>query len=153
MAHEEQIDRIVKPNQNGEIILPIAHYTLLNSNKSFENYKIITIHGLGSCLAILLIDPIMHLHAMSHVLLPTTDGRDTIKITYPHKYVNTSIEDLVEKLMQHGAKLKNLKAIIIGGATIFENEFNYVGRQNIQKAREKLNSLKIKIFFETPSHN
>jgi chemotaxis protein CheD len=90
---------------------------------------------------------------MSHVLLPTSDGIDTSKITYPHKYVNTSIEDLVGKLIQRGAKLKNLKAIIIGGATIFENEFNYVGRQNIKKAREKLNSLKIKIFFENVGGN
>jgi len=148
MSHEERIDRIVKPNQKGEIILPIAHYALLNSNKKYENYKNISIHGLGSCIAILLIDPIKHLHAMSHVLLPTPDIKDASQIKYPHKYVNTSVEDLVDKLIQRGAKLKNLKAIMIGGSTIFENEFNYIGQQNIKMAREILNSLKIEIFFE-----
>lgn len=148
MAYEERIDRIIKPNQNGEILLPIAHYALVNSSKKYKNYKKISIHGLGSCVAILLIDPIKHVHAMSHVLLPTSEIKEDSQIKLPHKFVNTSVKDLVHKMIQSGAKLKNLKAIIIGGATIFDNEFNYVGRQNIKIAREMLNSLNINVVFE-----
>ncbi|MFX1337009.1 MAG: chemotaxis protein CheD [Promethearchaeota archaeon] len=148
MAHEEQIDRIVKPNQYGIIHLPIAHYALINSSKEYKKYLKISIHGLGSCMAILLVDPIQHLHAMSHSLLPSSEIENISQIKYPHKFVKSSIEDLLDKLLQRGSKIKNLKAIIIGGATIFDNEFNYIGQQNIKIAREILNSLKIKIFFE-----
>ena len=148
MVYEERIDRIIKPNQNGEILLPIAHYALVNSSKKYKNYKTISIYGLGSCIAILLIDPINHIHAMSHVLLPTSEIKEDSHIKLPHKYVNTSIKDLVDKMIQCGAKLKNLKAIMIGGATIFDNEFNYVGQQNIKIAREVLRSLNIEVLFE-----
>ena len=85
---------------------------------------------------------------MSHVLLPLSDINADSHITYPHKYVNTSIKDLMDKLIERGAKLKNLKAILIGGATIFDNEFNYIGKQNIETARKILNSIGIKIHFE-----
>ena len=148
MAYEEQIDRIIKPNQKGEISLPIAHYAIVNSKKKYKNYKTITIYGLGSCIAILLLDSINHIHAMSHVLLPTSKLKEDSQIKLPHKYVNTSIKDLLDKMIESGAELKNLKAIMIGGATIFDNEFNYIGQQNIRMARKLLNSLNIKILFE-----
>ncbi len=148
MVYEERIDRIIKPNQNGEIFLPIAHYALVNSSKKYKNYKTISIYGLGSCIAILLTDSINHIHAMSHVLLPTSENKEASQIKLPHKFVNTSIKDLVDKMIQSGAKLKNLKAVMIGGATIFDNEFNCIGKQNIKIAREVLSSLNIKILFE-----
>jgi chemotaxis protein CheD len=145
---ELRFDRIVKPNENGELVLPIAHYALLNSNNPYKNSIKISVFGLGSCVIIILIDPIKKLHSMAHVLLPLSEINDNSLINYPHKYVNTSIKDLVDKLIERGAKSKNLKAILIGGATIFDNEFNYIGKQNIEMARKILNSLGIKIHFE-----
>ncbi|TFG26484.1 MAG: hypothetical protein EU532_09630 [Promethearchaeota archaeon] len=85
---------------------------------------------------------------MSHVLLPTSEIKNVALIKYPHKFVNTSIKDLINKFLQRGSRLQDLKAILIGGATIFDNEFNYIGKQNIEIARKILNSLGINIFYE-----
>ncbi|TFG29292.1 MAG: hypothetical protein EU532_03355, partial [Promethearchaeota archaeon] len=64
MPGDDRLDRIAKPNSNGELVLPIAHYALLNSENPYKNSLKISVFGLGSCIAIILIDPIKNLHSM-----------------------------------------------------------------------------------------
>ena len=88
---------------------------------------------------------------MSHVLLPTSNNRNTI--THPHKYANLSIKYLVEELIKHGANPKNLESIIVGGANIFRDPRCQIGHDNIKSIKTELKKYKIKIKKEETGSN
>jgi len=138
---EGQIGKISKVDDRGELVLPIGHYTLINSNHNLKPK--IAIYGLGSCVAPIIYDKKQKIIGMSHVLLPTHENKDNI--LYPHKYADLSIKYLVDELLQHGAELKNLESIIVGGASIFKNLDCIIGKENIKAVKNELKKLKIKI--------
>ena len=62
--------RIEKSDKNGEVFLPIGHYFLTNCKNKLENkHPKVSIYGLGSCIALILVDFINKVCGMSHILL------------------------------------------------------------------------------------
>ncbi|MFX1399515.1 MAG: chemotaxis protein CheD [Promethearchaeota archaeon] len=152
MDKEKRIDYVSEVNIQGEIVLPIGHYTIINSSyKTFDSKPKISIHGLGSCIAPIIYDKEQKIVGMSHILLPTSNNRNTI--THPHKYANLSIKYLVEELIKHGANPKNLESIIVGGANIFKDPRCQIGDENIKATKEELKKHKIKIKKEETGGN
>jgi chemotaxis protein CheD len=80
---------------------------------------------------------------MSHILLPSSKNGQVEN--YPHKFVDSSVKDLMNEMKKKGAKLANLKAAIIGGATIFKHQDSKIGVDNIQSIKKELRKLKLKI--------
>jgi len=138
------IDRIKLPNDNGEIVLPIGHYALING-KSDKKYKFptIVIYGLGSCIALILFDEKNKLCGMSHVLLPKSNLRKIIN--YPHKYADLSVQYLLKEFLDRGAQKELIKAIIVGGSKIFDLANNVIGEENIKIITDELDKYGIKI--------
>lgn len=136
-----QIGKFSKVDDGGELVLPIGHYTLINSNHNLKPK--IAIYGIGSCIIPIIYDKKQKIVGMSHVLLPTHKNKAII--SYPHKYADLSIKYLVNELTQHGAELKNLESIIVGGANIFKNPDCTIGKENIKAVKNELKKLKIKI--------
>ncbi len=138
------IDRIEQLNDNGEIILPIGHYTLTNGKSGKKNkFPTISIYGLGSCIALILFDRQNRLSGMSHILLPKSDQRKIIN--YPHKFADLSVQYLLNELLDRGAKKEFIKAIIVGGSKIFDLENNVIGEENIKIIMNELDKYGIKI--------
>ncbi|MFX0035400.1 MAG: chemotaxis protein CheD [Candidatus Hermodarchaeota archaeon] len=139
-----KIDEI---DRNGEIFLPIGHYTLINcKNKPNNTNPKISIYGLGSCIALILFDCKNKVSGMSHILLPKAQKNK--KIEYPHKYADLSVKLLVHELVKHGAMKENIKGIIIGGSKIFDLDENFMGIDNIQAIKLELAKLNINILKE-----
>ncbi len=150
VREERRSDFVEKEPENDEIQLPIAHYTLVNHNYEDPNVRPkISIYGLGSCIGLILYDKKNDVYAMSHILLPES-RREEKKgpLKFPHKFADSSIEDLLEELLKHGAEKKNIRAIVIGGAQIFQNHYNNISELNIKNVKQKLRSLNIKILKE-----
>lgn len=146
MTYEKRIDFIQNANENGEIILPIAHYVLINSNYYKNARPKIIIYGLGSCVALILYDDKNDVYAMSHILLADSKKSNINSYTkYPHKYVVDAVKDLLGEILKHGAEKRCIRAMIIGGAKIFQNQFNDIGEKNINKLKKELEMLDIKI--------
>ena len=139
--------RVEEIDRNGEIFLPIGHYALINckSKPNNKNPKI-SIYGLGSCIALILLDYKNNISGMSHILLPK--AKKTKRIEYPHKYADLSAKLLVQELIRHGAIKGNIKAVIIGGSKIFDLDENFMGIDNIQAIKLELEKLGIKILKE-----
>lgn len=139
------LDRVTKENIRGELVLPIGHYALINSkNKNIKPTKI-SIYGLGSSIALILKDNLNKIYAMSHILLPSGNlSSDSNQIERIYNYINSSVRDLLSELLSEGAKKANLKAVILGGAKVFNEEHSSV-QKNINLIKEKLKSLKIPI--------
>lgn len=115
----------------------------------------ITTLGLGSCVGIVLYDPVKKISGMVHVMLPdSTKIKNNENIA---KFADTGIEELMHKVLAMGAIRKNLVAKIAGGAQMFafksENDMLRVGDRNVEATKNKLKELHIPIIAEDTGKN
>ena len=106
--------------------------------------------GLGSCVAIVLHDPVAKVGGLAHVLLPSeTLARDR---SNPAKFPSTAVPVLVREMRAKGADPRRLKARIAGGASMFgglipSGGIN-VGERNVIAVREALDAAGIPLVAE-----
>ena len=98
---------------------------------------------LGSCIGIVLHDPINKIGGLLHIMLPKKNGND-LKIT---KYANTGLPYFIYQMVTHaGASRGALYAKIFGGAKMFEtNGLLNIGESNELEVRRILKEEGIKI--------
>lgn len=103
--------------------------------------------GLGSCIGLALYDKYSKVSGLIHFMLPYSSGKKNTA-----KYADTGIPFLINEMVKHGAKKRNIVAKIVGGAKMFdfgeENSAMNIGKRNSKAAREILNSKGIKIIGE-----
>ncbi len=111
---------------------------------------------LGSCVAACLYDPVNRVIGMNHFLLSNRRYSLDLPNTRSEagRYGIYAMELLINDLMRHGAKRKNLQAKAFGGATIFGQSqevgnFYCVGEVNIRFIREFLESERIPLVAES----
>lgn len=81
-------------------------------------HEVLTIVGLGSCIALILIDPGKPAAAMAHIVLPEsrmTGGREAPAA----KFADTAVPALIDAMRKLGIKQEGMYAVLIGGATMF----------------------------------
>jgi chemotaxis protein CheD len=73
--------------------------------------------GLGSCVAILLHDPVAKVGGLAHILLPS----QALSRTDPNaaKFPQTAIPHLIELMTREGASPRRLTGRLAGGASMF----------------------------------
>ena len=108
--------------------------------------SIITL-GLGSCVGVVLYDPVVKKCGMVHVMLP-----DSTAITNNQniaKFADTGIDECLRRVLAMGAKKERLISKIAGGAQMFSvntsNTMLRVGDRNVEAVRKKLGELRIPI--------
>ena len=135
-------DRITIPTKNDELLIKTAHYGIVYSDKGPSK---MSIYGLGSCIALILYDNSHGIHGMSHILLPDSNrSKSYTPMSTPHKYIDTSIKELLQELINHGAVRDNIKAIVIGGASVIDVE-DYPILNNAEVVKEELHKFGIEI--------
>jgi len=87
-------------------------------------------YALGSCIAIVIYDPITHVGGMLHYLLPdsTIDAQKAIRA--PYTYADTGIPKLFHAAYGLGAEKRRLNVVAVGGAHVLTSEFFQIGRRN-----------------------
>jgi chemotaxis protein CheD len=115
---------------------------------------VIVAYGLGSCLGIAMYDPVIHLGALLHAVLPeNTNSADS----NPAKYVDTGIVALIEQLKSKGAIQSRMITRVIGGANMLiapglSHTFD-IGNRNVAQAHTVFSKLKIKVAVEETGGN
>lgn len=102
---------------------------------------------LGSCVGIILHDPVRRVSGLAHIMLPAQHRDDGIE----GKYADTAIPALLARLISSGSGLSSLQAFLIGGALMFPMgnvKLASIGDQNVQAARRILSESRIPIVFE-----
>lgn len=95
--------------------------------------SILTTYGLGSCVAVMIYDPVVKVGGMNHFLLPTESNASRGK--NPAKFSDTGIEILLKKIRDLGGKRERLIAKLVGGANMFPSlTKNSIGQKNIDAA-------------------
>lgn len=110
----------------------------------------ITTLGLGSCVGIILYDPILKIAGLAHIMLPdSTQIRSNENVA---KFADTGIETLLKQLLQKGAQRTRMVAKIAGGAQMFafsaENAMLSIGKKNVIATKKKLSELGIRLVAE-----
>jgi chemotaxis protein CheD len=131
------------PTPSSEIRVKVADYAVAKTG-------MISTIGLGSCVAIVLYDPKVHVGGLAHVLLPSQAmSRDK---TNPAKFPSTAVPLLIEEMRKLGASLERMSAKLVGGASMFgalipSGGIN-IGERNVLAVREVLAEVKVPIVAE-----
>ena len=96
--------------------------------------------GLGSCVAILLHDPLVRVAGMAHVLLPAPHG--TCGSADMARYATTAVPFLLQEMVRGGADRTRVNARIVGGANLFGSSRSVAviaaGERNLEAVRDAL---------------
>ncbi|PKM68103.1 MAG: chemotaxis protein CheD [Firmicutes bacterium HGW-Firmicutes-2] len=124
----------------------------LNTCKSPD---VLTTLGLGSCVGIILYDPITKVSGLAHVMLPdSTQIRNNSNVA---KFADTAIDQLIKDMELLGAKRNRLVSKIAGGAQMFSfgstNDLMRIGERNAVASKKKLDELRIRLLSEDIGEN
>jgi len=118
-------------------------------NVAYSPDKLITV-GLGSCVGIAIYDKSLALGGLAHIMLP--DSNQFNKVTNEIKFADLAIPILVQNMLKKGAKLRNMRAKIAGGASMFnfadKSIIMDIGSRNGIAVRNALKVLSIPIIAE-----
>lgn len=106
---------------------------------------VLTAAGLGSCIGLMLFDPVSRIAGMSHIVLPDSNhGRDK---TNPWKYADTAVPLLIAAMCARGALRSRLWAKIAGGAQMFApvNDMMNIGARNADAVQATLVKMNIRL--------
>lgn len=108
---------------------------------SRDKRDVISVVGLGSCVAVVLVAPEKRAVALAHVVLPEarmTGGREAP----PGKFADTAIPAMLYAMRSLRVKAEDVYAVLVGGATMFghthSSKLAGVGDRNIEAARTQL---------------
>jgi len=116
--------------------------------------RLITL-GLGSCVGVSLYDAKNKISGLLHLMLPDSAMFD--KVTKKAKFADLGIPLLVSEMRKVGADPLKLTAKLVGGAQMFSGMDKKltmnIGERNVEKAKEVLKSLGIRITAEDVGGN
>ena len=102
--------------------------------------------GLGSCVGVVLYDPLQKIAGLAHVMLPDSSLAKNGSLNLA-KYADTAVKELVSVLVKQGARKPSLKAKIAGGAQMFQfssgSEMMRIGPRNVEAVKKQLSDLHI----------
>lgn len=117
--------------------------------------NVLTTLGLGSCVGVVLFDPIRKIAGLVHVMLP--DSTKILNNENKAKFADTGIDALIREMIRIGADRRALIAKIAGGAQMFafknNNEMMRIGERNVEATKLKLHELGISIKAEDTGAN
>lgn len=111
--------------------------------------------GLGSCVAVVLDDPVARVGGVAHVVLPGSARGD--RPGQPGRYATTAVPLLVERILAAGGRRTRLRARLVGGATMFPELLapgvSSLGSRNLAAVREILGDHGIPVIGEDTGGN
>jgi len=115
----------------------------------------LTTLGLGSCVGIVLYDPVSKVAGLAHIMLP--DSTKILNNENKAKFADTGIDELIYHMKKLGADKNRLIAKIAGGAQMFSFSNNLemmrIGDRNVEATKLKLSQLGIPIVAEDTGAN
>ena len=123
----------------------IVNVRMAEMNVVRDSYSLKTI--LGSCVGVILHDPVKHVSGLAHVMLPRNARSDSSV----GKYADTAIPALLAMMAGKGSRAASLKAYLVGGAKMFpmaSEGIGSIGDQNVEAARKILEEAAVPIVYE-----
>lgn len=97
----------------------------INSGECFATKERVIIHTLlGSCVAIVLFDPVRRIAGMNHFMLSEALRPDDVDKTQCGKYGEWSTKLLISQMMEMGGLKRDFIAKVFGGANLLQSKRN-----------------------------
>ncbi len=94
-------------------------------------------YSLGSCLGVVIYDPMRHIGGLLHSMLPDSSIREDRKS--PDMFVDTGMPRLIAAACRLGADKKRLVVKVVGGARVLDdNNYFRIGERNYEALRQTL---------------
>jgi chemotaxis protein CheD len=99
----------------------------------------IVTYALGSCLGVMVYDPVAKVGGLLHAMLPDSSIHNKNEELNPYKFVNTGIPLLFKTAYKMGAEKKRMKVKFAGCSQLMDDSgiFN-IGKRNYAAARKLL---------------
>ncbi|MUW15719.1 chemotaxis protein CheD [Halorubrum sp. CBA1125] len=108
-----------------------------------DDAAVLTTSGLGSCVAVAIVDERRAVRGLLHAMLPTAEASRTVDAR-PAKYVDAGVESLVDELRAAGASPAAMRARIAGGAEMLDLT-EAVGPRNVERAERCLDAAGVRV--------
>lgn len=100
---------------------------------------ILVTYSLGSCVGLILYDPVVHVGGMIHCMLPLSKTDPDKAAKNPAMFVDTGVPQLIQSVFDLGAQRKRLIAKVAGGAKILDEQGMFkIGERNHTVLRKVL---------------
>lgn len=109
----------------------------------------LTCLGIGSCIAVMLLDSVNKVYGMAHIMLPYK--KPSFKTVNPNKFADVCIPKTLDAMLELGADKGFIKAKIAGGAHMFPSLVNdkiAINQRNTTAVKTVLHNLNIPIIAE-----
>jgi len=125
-------------------ILPGEYYV--------TNFNELVTTVLGSCVSACIRDKVFGIGGMNHFMLPLSEGKgwggvDDLASTAT-RFGNYAMEHMINDILKHGGRKRNLEAKIFGGGRVMEGATTDIGANNISFVRSYLKTEGIPILAE-----
>lgn len=112
-----------------------------------DSNVILSTFALGSCVGVVIFDPIDRVGGLLHVMLPSSSVAVQKAKRQPYLFADTGVEKFASMLDCMGAALPRCKCIIAGGASVMASGDAFkIGKQNADAVTAKLCALGIPVF-------
>lgn len=105
--------------------------------------------GLGSCVAVCLYDPLTHIAAMAHAMLPVPSGTASGQV---FRFAESAVPALLAEITAKGAITGRLRAALVGGAQMFRGAevaaIMDIGSRNVLAAHKALTAIRLPLMAE-----
>jgi chemotaxis protein CheD len=110
---------------------------------------VLVAYGLGSCVGVVMIDPVASVAGLLHAVLPKPVDGGGRGDRGSSKYIEGGVEGLITAMVKEGGNKNRLVVRIVGGANMLlssgiTKSFD-IGTRNVEAAQATLNRLKIPI--------
>lgn len=108
--------------------------------------------ALGSCVGIVLYDPVSKIGGLAHVMHPSSERvQNNLNRA---KFVDTAVELMLSRMAKKGAKRTRIEAKIFGGARMFQTinaspGVMQIGEENVKATKRELAARNIPIVAES----
>lgn len=100
---------------------------------------VLVTYALGSCVAVMLHDPVARVAGMLHYMLPESSLSRQQPSDRPWMFADTGISTLLRSALDHGADKRRLRIFAAGGAQIMDdNSMFNIGKRNCLALRKTL---------------
>lgn len=98
---------------------------------------VLVTYALGSCIAVMVYDPVVRVGGMIHFMLPFSKTAPEKAAERPAMFCDTGVPILFESMYRLGAKKENIIVRIAGGGKLWEDSGTFdIGRRNYTALRK-----------------
>lgn len=98
---------------------------------------VLVTYALGSCIAVMVHDPIRKVGGMIHYMLPTSTSSPEKAREKPAMFADTGIPLLFESMYAHGSTKRDLVVKVAGGSKLYDDNGTFdIGKRNYTMLRK-----------------